>query len=251
MSISQWTQHLWERFTSDPDGCISLAQPLGYSPEVKTTWQVGISGVKLSDLIDESNYETFMYEIVKGLAGLHGSDYRVSRQTGAYDWLERIRTGMTALIRAYPKYEATLVSIVSRLEKIAPYLSPMPDHLIHGDFHMDQLLISDDQIVFFDFDDLAMGDPMQDLAKFMVELHFQDIDPGLVKLMSMSFFHAYQSQAKWEVPMDRLTWHIELQCLKKASRLFLEEGAGLRDIIHTTELARNIILEVSNVRQKP
>ncbi len=96
--------------------------------------------------------------------------------------------------------------------------------LIHGDFHPDQVWTQGDRILFFDFDEFAKGDPMEDLASFMTK-----IEPnGPTSIFSALLVNAYEKHAPEHFNAWRLHWHLGLQQLLQASRAFAFQKASWR-----------------------
>jgi thiamine kinase-like enzyme len=205
-----------------------VAQPLGYNEAVKTIWQAETPGVRLSSIIDQINYKEFLDSVAKGLADLHNSGLFSPVRKTIHDHLRKIEKWTTKLTQAFPPFGKSLQSIGLYLEKKASHLSPISDKLIHGDFDIDQLLVHEGKIVFLDFDDSTIGDPMQDIANFWVDLHFHNFDPRFVKLMLTSFFKSYQSQVGWDAPVDRLSWHIQFQFISWAYKFYIQQKPGLK-----------------------
>ena len=107
---------------------------------------------------------------------------------------------------------------------------------MYWDFHVNQLLAQDGKVAFFDFDELAEGDPLQDLANFIVDLHFRDMSPFLVQRMAKSLYESYRSHVKWEVPIGRVRWHATIQFINKAYRSYIQQWpdveCAIKGIIH-------------------
>jgi len=240
-------ENLWKRSLENPEGFI-VTQPLGYNKIVKTVWQVAMPGVPLINIINRTNYKEFLEYIAKGLAYLHKSDISSPIRMEIKDHLDATREGTGVLMQAFPQFKGSLQSIVLSLEKSAPFLTPIQDRLIHGDFLMKQLVIHEGRIGVFDFDDFAIGDPIQDIANFIMDLHFQGFDSSLVDLMVNTFFSSYRSQVDWEVPVDRLVWHIRVQFMHEAyyfyKRKHLQPGFD-DEIQHIISLAqKGMVLEI-------
>jgi aminoglycoside phosphotransferase (APT) family kinase protein len=94
---------------------------------------------------------------------------------------------------------------------------------MYWDFHVNQLLAQDGKVAFFDFDELAVGDPLQDIANFIVDLQFRDVSTFLAQRMAKSLYDSYRSQVKWEVPIDRIRWHATVQFINKAYRNYIQQ----------------------------
>ncbi len=96
----------------------------------------------------------------------------------------------------------------------------LPAHapaLIHGDFHPDQVWFDGRRIVLFDFDEFALGDPMEDLAEFIVKLPAGAIGAQFAAL----WLGAYAQVAPQHFCRQRLRWHMAVQQLLQASRAFI------------------------------
>lgn len=116
--------------------------------------------------------------------------------------------------------------IATRLSEEAPSGTTVPASLVHGDFIPKNLEVHQGRLVICDFDDFVLGDPLQDVARFLVDLYFlEDRDshlvtlrpnaPRIVESMARVFTEAYRSRARWKVSEDHLRWHWRLQVIDK------------------------------------
>lgn len=237
---------LWKRSNKEPNSFM-VAQPLEYNKKVKTLWQVGLPGVPLVKVISHTNYKVLIEAVAKGLENLHKRNLSTHAKLTTYDRFTKIKKKTLELVQAFPSFADSLLSILGNLEKTESQLTPVTERLIHGDFHINQLLIHKGNISLLDFDDFAVGDPMQDIACFIVDLYFQDLDADLVNLMISTIYYLYRSQVDWEVPFDRLNWHTRVQLLTKAYRSYIRLRPNLKDRIrHIVTLAQEgLILDNS------
>ena len=44
---------------------------------------------------------------------------------------------------------------------------------VHGDFHHTNILVQDDRVALIDFDEMAFGDPMMDVGRFLASLRIR------------------------------------------------------------------------------
>ena len=73
--------------------------------------------------------------------------------------------------------------------------------LIHGDFHIQQLLLLDDKrIALFDFDELAIANPLLDVANFCADLYTGDAKIG----GTSGAKRAYSAPSFWPIPARAL-----------------------------------------------
>ena len=223
-------QFFWDRSLGDPETMV-IAQPLGYSPEINTVWQRGVSGTPLLHVLDASNYTHYIAAVAKGLASLHTSDVASLAAHSLNDHLVEIRKKLTKLADAIPQLSEPFGAMADDIEQTAPAPSAIPFRPIHWDFHVDQLLADKGRLVFCDFDELIVGDPIQDLANFAVDLHVRLADQELVRLITTELYRQYQRLVEWEVPVERLAWHVRLQLVNKAYRHYLRFAPGFEDIV--------------------
>ena len=198
-----------------------IAQPLGYSPAINTVWQRGVPGTPLRQVLDESTYEHFIRTIVNGLTSLHTSNISGLAAHSVADHLTEVRKKLAKLSDALPHLKETCESLAALLHHSAPRPSDIPCCPIHWDFHVDQLVADNGDLIFCDLDELVLGDPVQDLANFVVDLHFRNLDCRFVRFVSEKLYQDYRTTAPWDVPIERVAWHTRLQLINKAYRNYL------------------------------
>lgn len=227
---------LWRKSLEDPDGFM-VAQPLEYNETIRTIWQIGVQGDPLVRIINQDNYKRLLKSIAKGLASIHNCDLFSPGRVSITDDLQEIEKKTAKLVQAFPPLRESLEPMVRDLGERMPRLMPIHDRLTYGDFHIQQLLVQKGKIVFLDFDEFATGDPIKDIANFMVDLYFHKFDPSFVRLMNTWLFHSYRSLVPWQVPVDRLNWYIQAQFITKAYRFYVRQETNLEDIHRALTLA--------------
>lgn len=223
-------EYFWRESQIDPTA-MAVAQPLGYTERVNTVWQLGVQGTPLIQVLDSSNYERYIFAVSKGLVSLHRSGVVGLATHSPADHIAEIQKKLAKLSDAIPLLSRRLYVLGDELERIAPQPSVIPFCPIHWDFHIEQLLASQEQVIFCDLDELIIGDPVQDLANFMVDLHFRNIDRPFMRLITAELYYAYRQQVKWGVPIERLAWHVRLQFINKAYRHYLRFAPGFEDTV--------------------
>ncbi len=229
-SLSGRLEYFWNRSLTDPNA-MAVAQPLGYAAPVNTVWQLGVPGIPLLQALDRSNYEQYLASVSKGLASLHTSGVADLATHAPADHIVEVRKKLVKLSDAIPRLAVAFATMADHLEQTAPHPSDIPFRPIHWDFHVHQLLACKGKLVFCDLDELVIGDPVQDLANFMVDLHFRNLDPDFVRLMEEELYRSYRQQAEWDVPLERLTWHSRLQFVNKAYRSYLQFAPDFEETV--------------------
>lgn len=224
------SEYLWKRF-SGVDEDVLFAQPLGYAPSVHTVWQLGIEGSPLCGVLDKGNCDSYLRTVAKGLATVHNSDLSGLPKSSFDEHLSEVEKKVAKLRRAFPSVADSLDLLMRRIHRNVPNDADIPLRPMYWDFHVNQLLARDGKVAFFDFDELAEGDPLQDLANFIVDLHFRDVSPFLVQRMATSLYDSYRSQVKWDVPIDRVRWHATVQFINKAYRSYIQQWPDVEETV--------------------
>jgi hypothetical protein len=222
--------YLWTRF-SGVDESVLFAQPLGYTSAVQTLWQLGIEGIPLRCVIGEDNCDSYLKTVAKGLAMIHNSDLVELPKWTMDEHLTEVDKKIEKLRRAAPSLVKELNFLAQLVHRDAPSLSDISLRPTHWDFHVDQLLAQDGKVAFFDFDELVIGDPLQDIANFIVDLQFRDVSQFLARRMAKSLYNSYRSQVKWEVPINRVRWHARVQFINKAYRVYIQQSPDVKETV--------------------
>jgi tRNA A-37 threonylcarbamoyl transferase component Bud32 len=228
--IYERAAHLWRQSQTQPGG-FKVAEPVAYDENVHTIWQKHQPGRPLIQLLEKDNCRELMAAVARGLARFHDNDLTSPARQTVDSHLSDIRDKFKKLVHAFPQFKAPLLSLIGDLESSAAGLTPFSERLIHGDFHIRQLLAHQGDIVVFDFDEFAMGDPAQDLANFIVALHFEGLSPEFAEAAGAAFYQAYQTEARPPVSPDRFRWHLRFCFMTKAYRRYRQKAPGLADQI--------------------
>jgi len=224
--IYQRMVHLWKESLSMPDS-FGIAEPLGFSPATETIWQQALPGQSPEKIINRTNYRALLDSIAARLAIFHGTRLTGLPEVTLGDYLKKTRRQVNVLGVNLENLRDYLALQLEQLAQTASSFSAIPRATLHSDFHINQMLVHQNQIALLDFEDMSAGDPLQDLAKFIVKLHFCDFQREFVLQMANQFFLAYRKYANWKVPLSRLNWHIQRQIISTAYRFFRNPQTGL------------------------
>jgi hypothetical protein len=227
------SEYLWNHCSGVVENVL-FAQPLGYTSSVQTLWQLGIEGVPLRCAIGENNCDAYLKTVAKGLAMIHHSDLGDLPKWTLDEYLAEADKKIEKLCRATPTLVEELNLLAQRIHRDAPISSDIPLRPMYGEFHVEQLLAQDGKIAFLDFDEFALGDPLQDIANFIVDLHFREVSPMLAQRMAKSLYDSYRSLVKWEVPIDRVRWHARVQFINKAYRVYIKQPPDVKETVTGT-----------------
>lgn len=209
----------WQLAQRDGDAPL-VAEPLGLDAATRTVWQAPAVGVPLQHHFATREGPALLGRVAEALARLHGAPLAPSAATvprSAAHWLAEVRRRQNKIARVNPTLAARAQHLASAIEQHAAYAATRPLSLIHGDCHPDQFWVHDGRIVLFDFDEFTLGDPMEDLAEFVLKLEQR----GAVPRLASAFIDAYAAAAPQRFDAPSLAWHLAIQSLLQVSRAFI------------------------------
>ncbi len=218
----------WQQSISQP-GRFRVAQPLAYVAEIKTIWMRHAAGTPLLKKINTTNAEQLLSAVARGLVDLQRSRFSDTKALTVDEQMAELQRKMQKLSAALPELADALQSMSASLRHDAHSFGQSTVQLMHGDFHIRQLLVEQNEIIFLDFDEFALGDPLQDVANFIVDLHYEGFALPFVHAMTRLSIEAYAREADWPVPTERLQWHIRYQFLTRAYRFYRQHRLSLSE----------------------
>jgi hypothetical protein len=247
--VFQRLDYLWRHAQANRSD-LHVARPLTLDVLTRTVWAEAVPGVTLAELMNSLNGEQQIAVAARAVLELHSLQVPsvndiVSRQ---YLLADAQKKG-AKLASISPLFTDLLPMIARDLEAALTRLAPEKVCLIHSDCHVKQFIAgvninantnaNIDTVTMLDFDELAYGDPIQDVANFMVDLQFHNLSSARVKRLNKLFLTAYQTNAAQTIPVESLLWHAIVQLVNKAYRAYLRQGATLPlELAHVERLLR-------------
>ena len=220
--------YFWQLSLTDPNAP-RVAQPLGHSADTQTLWQAAAAGTPLLQSLAVPDAAALLRRVARALALLHAAPLAPSAKAttrSAAHWLAEARRRQTKISRAHPALAARAAAVVTLLaahaEQHAEHQAERPLSLIHGDFHPEQIWLHEGRVVLFDFDEFTLGDPMEDLATFMLKL----AQAGVAAELVSAWVDEYAVCAPRRFDARSLRWHLAVQSLVQASRAFVFQKPG-------------------------
>ncbi len=211
-----------------------LIPPLaGYCDGIKTLWQEKLEGQPLIDVINAANYKGLLGQAAQRLDALNRCKVPCPTRETNSEQLRQVSKKIKKLKRVFPDLHERLVELQQGLEETLPTLEPAPQWVVHGDFHLRQMLVHEEQVVLFDFDECGLGDPVEELAHFIADLQLHSFDKTLIDNMSQAFLEAYAHYSDWSIPTDRLAWHLQIQFINLAYRSYLQQKSDLEALVES------------------
>ena len=205
-------EYFWSLAQQD-DAAPLVAQPLAYHADTRTVWQAQAPGKPLAQAL----FDELPDRLARAIAAMHGAPMRPDTLHDSAHWLRETRRRQAKIARALPELAVRAARLADAIEQAAATLPAPVLTLIHGDFHPGQVWVDGKRIVLFDFDEFAVGDPMEDLAAFVTRLP----GGGLPTELGKPMLSAYAQLAPERFCPRRLRWHLAVQQLLQASRAFV------------------------------
>ncbi len=223
LSLFHLTNDLWEISIKDPKFFI-IAKPLIYDAPLKMVWQQALTGKPITALIQASHDMDYIKDVAINLAHLHKSTLSPETPHTTRDRLPAIQKKILKLISVFPDLETRLKALSLQLEDDFSHLPQMEDRSAHGAFRIKEIIECQGRLAVFDLDNIAIGDSVRDLALFLSDLYAESDDKTLFFPRASTFYQTYRSQVDWDVPFERLQWHIRVQFIKRAYWIYKHKG---------------------------
>ena len=223
-AIHERFTHFWQLAQDDATAPL-VARPLGYHAATRTVWQAPAVGLPLLRALAPHNGPVLMGRVARALALLHAAPLAPcagSAPRSVAHWLAEVRRRRNKIGRIDAALALRAARVTEAIEAGAAHPASRLLSLIHGDFHPEQIWVHEDRVVLFDFDEFTLGDPMEDLAAFVLKLDHAGVSPALAS----AFVEQYAAAAAQRFDRRSLAWHLTIQNLLQASRAFSYQQPG-------------------------
>ena len=202
-----------------------VAEPLGYDATTCTVWQNAAVGAPLLSRLVSPDGPQLMTRVAQALALLHAAPLEASVNSTPHSvahWLAETQRRQNKIGRIDPALAARAARIAEAIEAHAAHPATRPLILIHGDCHPDQFWVHEGRVVLFDFDEFTLGDPMEDVAAFVLKLE----QAGAPSPLAAALIEQYAAAAPARFDARSLAWHLTIQSLLQVSRAFIYQQPG-------------------------
>jgi hypothetical protein len=220
--------HFWAAAQLDATAPL-VAQPLGYHEGLRTIWQAPATGMPLRDTLDRFDAPRRMAAVAQALARVHAAPLAPSATATSRSvahWVAEVDRRREKIARIDTTLAPRVQRIAEAIHAQADRHAQRPLSLIHGDWHPDQVWVQNDRLLLFDFDEFTLGDPMEDLAEFVLKLEQHEALAARTPSLVSALVTEYQSVAPQRFDAPALAWHLAIQSLLQASRAFIYQEPG-------------------------
>ncbi|MFT4036563.1 MAG: phosphotransferase [Thermomicrobiales bacterium] len=158
------------RWSADP-GVFSVPEPLAYHPDLQTLVLAEAPGTRLLDIVrqhDPGEAAAAVRRAARAVAAMHRAPVRGPLLTEmAHDKDAQFSDVAANLMSSYPQMAAEIADVAGEITAVfeEPELSPT-----HYDLKQGHILIDDGATTILDFDKMALGDPLIDVANVVATL---------------------------------------------------------------------------------
>ncbi len=203
---------LWNSSYSSQEG-IKMARPLGFLSEHNMVWQEGIPGTPL--FLENHNDPKFfraLEQSAKTIAKLHNTQIVCHRTQLIWEVVKTLKEMEILIGASCPSIHPALSRVVNWLVNEASNLEEGRMVTLHGDLHLKNILVDDENIYLIDLDAVSLGTPSLDLGSFcagIITLSMVNGEPwGIAEKKYNAFIDCYRKEAGWPIPDKDLKWHI-------------------------------------------
>ncbi len=193
---------------------VNIPCPLCFLDGYNTVWQEDWGGRPLIDAFNQRDAGELFPRIAAMLVEFQNSQITGLRPGPDIDTVLLTATqDGTRFANTLPQHQDLVNRVIVQLNKSRPVLQrqPIPSVPSHGACRLEQMLIKGSELALLDFDALASGDPLYDVAEFMASLQFLEFTHGLpreqLSKAAESFYESYAAQMSLSCDPRRLAWY--------------------------------------------
>ena len=186
-----------------------FARPLLYHAASATLIQEALAGTTAESLAVQGRLSgTLAARVGAGLAALHGAGLDGLDQLDGSTCLARLREAVRVLGLVLPESAARAYAVMAKLaQQPPPAAAPAT---LHGDLHLNNILVDAERIALVDFDDLHRGPAELELGSFVAALLYRAAlhgRRGMHQAHIAQFLASYAEHAPRPVRLDQVGWY--------------------------------------------
>ncbi|MDZ7266764.1 MAG: aminoglycoside phosphotransferase family protein [candidate division KSB1 bacterium] len=199
---------------TEATGNFEIPRPVLLLAEFDTFWQEEWHGRPVLEVLAQEEWQTLFAQIARRVAHLHLCQVPDLRPAESIDGLltaAELDAGhfIHLLPQHAPACERVLAALRTAKHHMAETRGPLT--LVHGALRLEQLLSNGDRFALLDWDALAQGDPLADLAEFIASLRLLEFSLGWerprLQAAARQLCETYAGLVPWPLATRRLAWY--------------------------------------------
>jgi len=150
-------------------GRVCIATPVGYITSSNMTLQEKIEANRLAEFAGSQAFVNMVRQAAQAIASVHGLSFPQSSLRTPQKEAQVLDRWANVLAAICPDQARRIEWLRSRLAQEIEARLQMAGP-VHGDFHPGNILTDGDHITLIDWDELAYGDPLVDVGRFLASL---------------------------------------------------------------------------------
>ena len=226
--LAEMMANNWAVFETTHDR-FGQSRPLGVVQSINMSLQSWIDGQRLNEFVEDREFGDYLEQIGRAAAVLHRQSLPLTKTRDVARETKSLKRRFDILREFHAEPDA-IEDLEKRLnggiERGLRITAP-----IHGDFHHANVLVADGRVQLIDFDEMGLGDPMLDVARFVVSLALPSLRVfGDLRLSDLAAERVLASYAETS-PIDerRLAIFQTLACVTSAATTFRLQRPNWRD----------------------
>lgn len=232
------------------EGQLSIPRPIAYLQRWKSLWQLEVKGVPAMERLRiEADFHHHMARVATSIAALHQTAVKNLPIAGnGRHSIAHLKRALKLIHHVRPELARPMELLASHLCRTCPGLQRRPLATLHGDLHLKNILIDEQQVHLIDLDDLMLGDPLHDLGSLIASmLHLSllgKLDQTRVQRSIAALLKHYQSHVDWHLDANDLCWYVTASLLTEriARSIIRVKDGRIENIQALFELAGTILL---------
>ena len=214
---------LWKNgFSRDVKDGLGMPEPLVFIPKIQMLFQEEVPGEALRVLVKTTPKKEYFAQLARSLVKLHTCNIKPKRTFTVRNHLLRCHPKYPFLSMACPELESKIDYIVNRAFEIEKSFNGIQLTPFHGDFHLGQAHVLNDDIWLIDFDTLSYGDPAADVGNILVffkgKLRRHPEYQGYIDTFLDTYFSAMDPKIAERVPLYEALTHLRRSCKRLRSQ---------------------------------
>lgn len=229
------------------DGLIIIPQPLFFEPQLNAVFVQGLDGVNADNSLAAFDLDAAVTEIGAAIVGVHRCRLDNLPNRPAHYILSQVAKLKDLLGKQDASCLPRVAALAGKLSEKYSGLTHVSATPIHGAFRLSQLLLVGDRFALVDFDGFEFGNPISDVASFVVHLLYLSLKKDITTDQSLAaisrFCKSYEKNTPWGLPNDVLVWQTAAHLLGKQAKACVKQArhGHLKILDQLLDLAENIL----------
>lgn len=188
LKASQAYKTLTTIFTASKGTLFQIPQPLAIFPQLSIYLSGHVPGLRLSEVCSANAFPELCRGVARALLEFHDTPAIVEKKD-LPSQLAELQHWTNQFATAVPHHADRIRTVALNITAALAHQNPAPLKLVHGDFHVANILADGKRLGLLDFDNCFLGHPAVDVGSFYAQL----------KLLSLKL---YRNHAALDAAID-------------------------------------------------